>query len=236
MTSWTTDANSPNTAERMIQQLAGVCNHASTLDGSGFSRLDSAFGHSLAQQASNNRAWSVKQATAALKLLRKYQRQLGGQDFMDNWLQSPIFCQKPIDPLERTTTDATADRKLVSSQSDALFIFRYDAQVVQSIKTDLKGEHGGKKFWASWHPDKKCWSVPVNETSIAPIMDVAERFGFDVEQRFIDYLEKIQEKTQESRTLLSLNDNRHVVVVSDKIMISVADAAILEEFENALND
>ena len=40
------------TAEDMICSLAGMCNHASTTDGAGFSRMDADFGHSLAQWAS----------------------------------------------------------------------------------------------------------------------------------------------------------------------------------------
>jgi hypothetical protein len=65
-------------------------------------------------------------------------------------------------------------------------------------------------------------------------MDIAERFHFKVEQRFTEYLEKVREKTAESRTMLALNDGQHVVVSNDIITISITDASILEEFEREL--
>jgi hypothetical protein len=235
MNAWIVDAGSPNTAEGMICTLAGMCNHASTWDGAGFSKMDSSFGHSLAQQASQGRAWSTKQAAAALKMLRRYQRQLGGKDFMDRWLEKPTFRQLPWDQDKRSEqASVVADRTLTSRDSIAVFSFRYDPDVVQAIKTDLKGEHRGQKFWPVWDPSAKCWTVPVNETSIWSIMDIAERFRFKVEQRFTDYLERVREKTAESRTMLALNDGRNIVVTEDSIMISIADASILEEFEREL--
>jgi len=227
-----TDDAAQLTAEDMICKLANMCNHASTLDGSGFSRMDADFGHSLARHASSGRAWSAKQATSALKLLRKYQRQLGGREFMDGWLASPRF---RIEPVSTDPTQSVPIRTLTRVDSNALFVFKYDPDVVQAIKSEIRGEHKGKKFWPIWHPDKKCWMIAVNETSIWPIMDVANRFEFEIDQRFVDYFEKVQEKVGESRTMLALNDGRHIVVVSDKIIISVANAAILEEFENAIN-
>jgi len=76
------------TAERMIMQLAGVCNGASTHDSLGFSKLDTAFGHSLASRAAQGRAWTHKQAAAALKLIVKYSRQLGGKAVIQAWMQA----------------------------------------------------------------------------------------------------------------------------------------------------
>jgi SWI/SNF-related matrix-associated actin-dependent regulator 1 of chromatin subfamily A len=55
-----------------LKLLAGVCDGAYTLDGAGFNRLDTAFGHSLAGQSN----LSPKQAAAAKKMLVKYRRQI----------------------------------------------------------------------------------------------------------------------------------------------------------------
>jgi len=65
-------------------------------------------------------------------------------------------------------------------------------------------------------------------------MELAERFDFEIEPRFVDYFDKVKEKAAESRTMLAVNDGRHIVLVDDTIMISVNNAAILEEFENEL--
>jgi len=228
---WKVDSTSTLTVESMICTLAGMCNGASTYDGAGFSKVDVNFGHSLAERASENRAWTEKQAHAAIKLIKKYQRQLGGAELIDNWLLSPVFKNNPVDPL---VSDTTCTRKLYSKETDAEFSFDYNAELVAAIKTELKGEHKNKKFWASWNSVSKSWTVPVNETSIWHIMDLAERFEFQIEKRFIDYFERIKEKTANSRTMLSLNGNRHIVCAGDTIIISINNAAILEEFENEL--
>jgi hypothetical protein len=231
MRKWIVDPGSPHTAEGMICSLAGMCNHASTWDGAGFSKMDASFGHSLARQASEGKPWSSKQAASALRMLRRYQRQLGGKEFIDQWLENPVFRQDPRDP----TQDAAAnDRRLTSQDSNAVFSFRYDESIVRAIKTEINGEHKGKRFWPAWDSASKCWTVPVNESSIWSIIEIAERFQFEVEPRFTSYLEKVREKTAESRTMLILNDGRHVVVAGDTIMIAIADTSVLEEFEREL--
>ena len=226
------DAARKNTAEDMICILAGMCDGAHQTDGAGFSKLDTNFGHSLASHVANGKSWTEKQANAALSLISKYHRQLGGKEFIDQWIKSPVF---KYPPNTNTPVDkAKTDRILSSQDKPAVFKFNYDMAIVTAIKS-IKGEHRDKKFWAAWDQTSKTWTVPVNETSIGMIMDVAEKFEFQIEERFISYLEKVQEKTAESRTMLSLNDNRNIVLAGDIIMISVTDASILEEFERELN-
>jgi SWI/SNF-related matrix-associated actin-dependent regulator 1 of chromatin subfamily A len=55
-----------------LRYLARRCDHADRLDGMGFNRLDAAFGHALAEQ----QTLSARQAIAAQRMLRKYERQL----------------------------------------------------------------------------------------------------------------------------------------------------------------
>ena len=234
MQNWKVEPGSHVTAEAMICKIAGVCNGASTWDGAGFSKIDASFGHSLADRAIQNLPWTSKQAFSALKMLKKYQRQLGGSEFIDTWLLNPVFRRKPVDQLLSNTQNTSGDRRLYSRGQDAVLVFTYDTDLVAAIKTQLKGEHKGKKFWASWDATAKSWAVPVNETSIWCIIDLAEKFEFQIEDRFTLYIERVREKTAESRTMLAINDGRNVVLAGDMIMISVNNAAILEEFENEL--
>jgi hypothetical protein len=237
MDGWIVDPNSPHTAEWMICHLAGVCNGASTWDGAGFSKVDAAFGHSLAERAMASRPWTIKQSIAALKLIRKYQRQLGGKEFIDNWMARPVFRYEPIDPANKPASSGSTgqtNRILSSKDNIAVFRFPYDNDIVQTIKAKLKGEHRGKKFWPSWDPSSKAWTLPVNESSIIAIMEVAREFSFDIEQRFKDYEEKIREKIEEDRAMLILNGGRNIVLAGDEIVISVDNAAIMEEFEKNL--
>jgi hypothetical protein len=228
MNTWSVDTTAKDTAESLICLLANSCNHAQSLDGFGFSRNDAEFGHSLANRARANTAWTVKQAHAALKLLQKYQRQLNHLD-VNEWLKNPIFANKPMD---NTTTIAV--RKLTSCDNMAVFAFTYDSAIVNDIKL-IRGVHRDKKFWASFNSASKTWTVPVNKTSIALIMSVATRYDFEVESRFTSYLEKIKEKNLESRTMLQLNGNRNIILSSNSIDIYVEDAAVLDEFVKELN-
>ena len=236
MENWKVDAKSSSTAERMIMSLAGVCDGAATLDGQGFSGFDAHFGHSLANRASSGQAWTYKQAQSALKLLRKYQGQLGGKAFMDTWIRDPVFSMQPIGmpAPEGTASVVVQDRRLTSRDALAVFQFRYDPALVPALKT-IRGEHRGRKFWASWDAAAREWTVPVNDTSIRLIMGVATEFNFEVEPRFTEYLAKIRTKTASSEMMLAMNDDKHVTVIDGSIQIAVADAAILKEFENALS-
>ena len=240
MTNWIVDSSAATTVETMLMSLAGVCDGAAERDDVGFSGADVEFGHSLANRAAQGRAFTVKQATMALKLITKYRRQLGGKDFIEVWIKTPVFKYQPLDPNAPVAQPVAVvnpvvanNRKLTSRDKDAVFAFAYDAAVVAAVKT-IRGEHKGRKFWAAWDAAAKIWTVPVNETSISQIVEVAKRFGFDVEQRFTDYLAKLDEKTDESKIMLAINSGQHVTVADDSIIIAVDDAAILKEFEDVL--
>lgn len=56
-----------------LRMLAGMCDGAAKLDGSGFSRIDVRIGHSLAEAG----RLTPKQAALGARLVRKYRRQLG---------------------------------------------------------------------------------------------------------------------------------------------------------------
>ena len=63
---------------RAILQLAGMDpDHASTVNGVGFSRYDGDFGHSLAEALQGHGRLSDKQWAAAARLVAKYHRQIG---------------------------------------------------------------------------------------------------------------------------------------------------------------
>lgn len=238
MQNWRVDPASPQTVEGMIMMLAGVCDGARQHDGQGFSGADTEFGHSLAQRAQQGRPYTVKQAQGALKLVNKYRRQLGGPVVVKNFLEQPVFKMAPLDPNSppQPKTEAEKphnDRTLTSQDRLAVIRFSYNPEIVTAVKA-IRGTHKGEKFWASWDAGRKLWTIPVNETSIAPIMQLAERFGFEVEDRFRVYLERVNEKLAESRVHLALNDGQHVTLADGALVVSVDNLAILEEFRRAL--
>lgn len=237
MQNWRVDPSAPQTVEGMIMMLAGVCDGARQHDGQGFSGADTEFGHSLAQRAQQGRPYTVKQAQGALKLVNKYRRQLGGPAVVQAFLSNPVFRMQPLDPAAPASAASvpakTLDRELVSRDKLAVFKFRYDAELVAALKT-IRGSHGDKRFYASWDPQGKVWTVPVNPTSIWLIMDVAERFRFAVEERFNEYVRKLRINTDDSRMMLALNGGQNIVVDDGMITIAIADPAIFKEFQDAL--
>lgn len=234
MQNWRSEPN-VITAERMIMTLAGVCNGASTWDGAGFSKMDVSFGHSLAERASQGRVWSVKQAAAALKLITKYARQLGGKDQVRDWMQAPNFAQLPQDAAVKVT-----DRKLISSEQLAVFKFTYAPELVTAVKA-IRGEHKGVKFYPRWDGVNKYWLLDVNETSIKHIMQVARDWEFEIEDRFESYysrvqakLEGVREAAEESRVITTLGYLEGVHVQDGEISITHTDVHVLAEFQAAL--
>lgn len=67
-----------------VQRLAAVCDGARDLDGSGFNRFDTRFGHQLAERATQ-RPLTDGEVFAARKLARKYRGQLDEEIFGTLW-------------------------------------------------------------------------------------------------------------------------------------------------------
>ena len=57
-----------------MQRLCEACDGALELDGSGYNKMDSGFGHSLA----NHAEWTPAQQHAAKIMIKKYKNQLTG--------------------------------------------------------------------------------------------------------------------------------------------------------------
>lgn len=236
MNNWKVDPAATHTVEGMICALAGVCDGALQHDHQGFSGADTEFGHSLANRAQQGRPFTLKQAQAAIKMVNKYRRQLGGAAVVAAFLKQPVFRNQPLDPQAQAvaaTEPPQNDRVLSSQDCTAVFKFRYDADLVAAIKA-IRGQHRDQRFYANWNPAAKVWTVPVNETSIWQIMDVAERFCFAVEERFHEYVRKLEAKTNPSRMMLALNGGQNIVVEDGVIAVAISDPAILKEFEHAL--
>jgi hypothetical protein len=224
------------TAERMIMNLAGMCNGASSWDGAGFSKTDVQFGHSLAAQAAQGRAWSMKQASAALKMITKYARQLGGKEQVCDWMQAPNFACLPQAP-----GGAREQRSLRSDDQQAVFQFKFQADLVAHIK-QIRGSHKGEKYWASWHADTRTWRVPVNAHSIMHIMQVARDWEFEIEERFEIYYSKVmsrlgevQEAAEESRVAHALGMNQELSVGEGQVQLVHADPHVLVQFRALMN-
>ncbi|MHC5823679.1 MAG: SNF2-related protein, partial [Nostoc sp.] len=71
------EQNCDRRLERAICYLSSQCDGASSIDGQGFNKADSSFGHWLASQIQQQRPLLQAHATAAYKMIQKYSKQLG---------------------------------------------------------------------------------------------------------------------------------------------------------------
>ena len=233
MKNYVVDATAAITVEKMIQQLAGVCDGAAAIDGQGFSRFDTQFGHSLAHRSKQGVPWSIKQATCAVSMLRKYQGQLGGKEFMDRFLVQPVFASDPVDHAKTQSTEKVHNDRVIALQTaDSFSIkFRYDAAVVADIKQCFRKQHNGKTFWATWNGT--CWTVPLNSTSYQLLQQFASKHGFAITQEVHDanhaYMQ-LAKKHQEDSALLRLNDGCNVQLVGDELVVAIEDQDMMKQF------
>ena len=245
MSNWTVDPTADSTVESMICSLAGVCDGAREHDHKGFSGADTEFGHSLAQRAQQGRAFTVKQAQAALKLVNKYRRQLGGAPVVQAFLTRPVFRIEPLDPSAPNTQDtpnkSCNNRRLASREQTAVFSFRYEPQLVEAVKS-IRGEHKGARYRSNWDPAGKTWTVNVNPSSIVQIMSVAQEWDFEIEERFNVYFEQVKNRlaemapaAEESRVAGTLGYITGISVQDGQLVVVSEDAALLAQFNQRLS-
>lgn len=148
-----------------VRFLAGRCDHAMKLDGVGFNKFDSDFGHKLADLPPE--AWSPQQRRAAYEMIEKYRGQLAeaGIDYDS--------LPEPPEPDESTK----ADRRIyLSDDGDRWWIdFPYDPDLVAAVKEEVPGR--------SFDGDTKRWHAPANAHASASLMDFADDHGFVIEER-----------------------------------------------------
>lgn len=118
---------------RAVTYLASVCDGTRTLDGQGFNRNDTTFGHKLASL----QAWSPKQANAAYWMVRKYRGQLSGAGIDYDAIP------KVDVPKNGAPKDATKYRQVVMTEDGRFALrFSYDPDLIVRLKN-----HFPFRFW-----------------------------------------------------------------------------------------
>jgi SNF2 family DNA or RNA helicase len=83
--------------------LSKLCDYASTVDGQGFNKYDTDFGHSLAERPFER--WTARQLKAAWKLIRKYKGQLKNYGIDFDSIPEPPEIIQPIEVRTITLKD-----------------------------------------------------------------------------------------------------------------------------------
>jgi len=155
-----------------VSALAGVCDYASTTDGTGFNGVDAGFGHSLADKPFDR--WTPKMVKATYKMVRKYKGQLAGFGIDFASIPTPDFTDGEIEVHKTARISVgrkTAVRTVVIDGGDFILRFPYDPAVVVAVKT-IPG--------ARWNPSDKFWYFDkTRKDSILRFIEVAREFPFE---------------------------------------------------------
>lgn len=216
------------TVLQALQALSRVCDGAHQEDGCGFNGHDTNFGKSLALQSS----LSAKQEFAALKMLRKYRRQLAGYGIDYDKLESsqfqPIRQESTPDQLISAPQPTTAQpiipqqkqnsRKAIIQGQKIVFSFPYDGQ----IKDDLKDSFPRQAFFDG---ASKTWSVDVKHLTTAILW--GQKWQFDVSslESTLLQINAVQESTAQAA------DMEYQTRINKIDLDNVADGLTLRDYQ-----
>lgn len=135
--------------KQSIHTLAGSCDFASSIDGVGFDKIDTSFGHSVIKQKN----WTNKQIRHAAKLVIKYQNQLPGVD--QSKIQDLISHLDLVIETEEQKKESQMKIHLLTDkdgQKRLAITTPYDKKVIETIKT-FEGRR--------WNQEQMRWEVPI---------------------------------------------------------------------------
>ncbi len=155
------------------------------------------FATSVANQLANGNALTEKQASLALKILKKYKKEL------EAYFNKPIDLENPTyrNPFRKITDD----KSIVIGDHDGkkvIFVkFPWNQELISLIqsytiegpwksvmyRSPLKHEH------ASWNHDQKVWIFPLKEENILWISNNLLPRDFKADEKFIEYLNDIKD-------------------------------------------
>lgn len=170
---------------RLIQEavrfLAEQCDHAVTIDNKGFNKMDAGFGKDLAKRE----RWTKRQAEAALKMIKKYQKQLkigeidveklfDGSEVTYPHLQ-PVNGEGP--PKLQKTTTPKRTVKVKDGKMEIRFPYSNDLlNIIRSIP--------GRRF----NNVKKFWTAPISPDGVEKL----QKAGFEIDPTLEEYLKQVK--------------------------------------------
>lgn len=166
--------------QQAVRFLAGRCDYARNLDGMGFNAADTYFGHSLAEKE----YWTEKQADAALRMLRKYEKQLEAAGFDVKVLFADggkIYASDQALLKSKKATANTNTVKLIEGgRIEIRYAFSYE--LLNLIKT-----LPGRRF--ENNNSGKYWTAKLIPESVQKLKNA----GFEIDPAIEDMLSRDQE-------------------------------------------
>jgi hypothetical protein len=209
------------------------------------SNFDEKISHSLGLQCLEGKAFTQKQSEIALRLVRKYRAQFKnlGVD-VDTLLENSIF-KFPIRIIDQTKIVQLDDKN-----KKIVIKFPYNQNVVTLLRSINQKDKMSK---AEWDPDKKYWTLDLNETSLAFInTNLIDEFELDEDiKSYIEQYNSIRENFEDYVPTLLKFDNTYffkniksdftsvelmpALVESAKLGVSVYDETVGQELTELVN-
>lgn len=154
----------------------------------GVSSIDSSILGSFFTQIIQGKGFTHKQGALALKLAKKYQKQLiisCGHNIVN------IIDDKKFEiPLREHQTISSKIRIVKDPSKYISVIFNYNEDIVKNIR---KFKETNKNDSAEWNSDSKEWKFSLTEGSIAWLGNNLLPLNFEADSLFLEFYEKIQE-------------------------------------------
>lgn len=154
------------------------------------------FATSVANQISNGNALTEKQATMAVRILKKYQREL------EAYFNKPIDLDHPVyrNPFRRITEEKSIKIEKVNDEHYIVVRFPYNQEIIKLFQeyinaSDWKSIRWGqvlKQQIGQWNPEIKAWAFSLREENILWLDNNIVRLGFETDETFKEYVKDIR--------------------------------------------
>lgn len=173
---------------KALRALALKCDGANSVDGEGFSRVDSRFGTQLALIPEEK--WTEPLAYTAWLMLAKYSKQLKEFGIDYEKIAPPKRAVADIDAELHKYTDALSVKSVDRAGDNYVIRCAYDEQITGEIK-QISG--------IKWNAAASLWIAP--ESSKLEVAEFASKYGFSVDDKELTKLQPTQLDTEKSLTI-----------------------------------
>jgi hypothetical protein len=166
--------------------------------------FDSKLIYSFQDQIFRGNGFTEKQATLAIKILRRQKaklEQITGKD-IGQFLDNPSF---------RLSKRTVNNNKRLSIEPNGVYgkiikaEFPFNEELVQSIR-----ETRAKLHFAQWDKEEKAWIFSLDERSLKFLMSVAKKYEFLLDEEvenFFNQIEEIEQNIENHIPIVSMTEN-----------------------------
>ena len=186
---------------------------------------DQSIVNSFATQLFGGRGFTEKQSTLAIKILKKYQKnlELAVKSSVSQYLDNPQFrflIRTNAKPIKRVYIDDYLQwGRCIKVE------FPYSEDKVAQIR-----KHRDSTGLAAWDSESKSWNFSLNESNIQFIQNLTNEEAFDYDEEFKKYLDQISEIVKDMENhipMLVLEDGKAKFKNVSQYLPKIEDESVL---------